>query len=67
MIKTMMITMMVMMATIKVVERDDYDSDHGGSNKKVDDDDFLMSGLGMISEALAFACNACAGLPSVIL
>ena len=56
-----------MMTTIKVVERDDYDYDHGGSNKKVDDDDFLMSSLGVISEALAFACNACAGLPSVIL
>ena len=53
MIKTMMITMIVMMTTIKVVECDDYDYDHGGSNKKVDDDDFLMSGLGMISEALA--------------
>ena len=55
MVKTMMITMMVMITTIKIVERDDYDYDHGGSNKKVDDDDFVMSGLGMISEALAFA------------
>ena len=36
----MMITMMEMMTTIKVVELDDYDYDHGGSNKKVDDDDF---------------------------
>ena len=48
MIKTMMITMIVMMTTIKVVECDDYDYDHGGSNKKVDDDDFVMSDLGMI-------------------
>ena len=55
MIKTMMITMMVMMTAIKVVERDDYDYDHGSSDKKVDDDDFVMSDLGMISEALAFA------------
>ena len=55
MIKTMMITIMVMMTTIKVVERDDYDYNHRGSDKKVDDDDFVMRGLGMVLEVLAFA------------